>query len=114
MHPQEFAAKWRTRAFEVTEEQAYQEHYTDVARLVGGPVPGQPGAPEGLTYQAGVSKVGSTDFGKADVYLPRHFIWEAKRAQRTADARPADLRQWCQAQGDMLPGCPLTTTPTEN
>lgn len=91
MHPQEFAAKWRTRAFEVTEEQAYQEHYTDVASLVGGPVPGQAGAPAGLTYQAGVSKVGSKDFGKADVYLPGHFIWEAKRAQKTADARAKKL-----------------------
>ncbi|WP_174366121.1 class I SAM-dependent DNA methyltransferase [Deinococcus sp. JMULE3] len=91
MHPQEFAAKWRTRAFEVTEEQAYQEHYADVASLVGGPVPGQAGAPAGLTYQAGVSKIGSKDFGKADVFLPRHFIWEAKRAQKTADARARKL-----------------------
>ncbi|MDR6330604.1 class I SAM-dependent DNA methyltransferase [Deinococcus soli (ex Cha et al. 2016)] len=91
MHPSEFAAKWRTRAPLVTEEQAYQEHYIDVASLVGGPVPGQAGAPSGLTYQAGVSKVGSTDFGKADVYLPGHFIWEAKRAQKTADARAKKL-----------------------
>ncbi len=91
MHPSEFAAKWCTRAFLVTEEQAYQEHYIDVASLVGGPVPGQAGAPSGLTYQAGVSKVGSTDFGKADVYLPGHFIWEAKRAQKTADARARKL-----------------------
>ncbi|MFW8628134.1 class I SAM-dependent DNA methyltransferase [Deinococcus sp. ME38] len=91
MQPQEFAAKWRTRAPTVTEEQAYQEHYADVARLVGGPVPGQAGAPHGLTFQAGVSKVGTTDFGKADVYLPGHFIWEAKRAQKTADARAKKL-----------------------
>lgn len=91
MHPQEFVAKWRARAQTVTEEQAYQEHYADVASLVGGPVPGQAGAPTGLTYQAGVSKVGSKDFGKADVYLPGHFIWEAKRAQKTADARAKTL-----------------------
>ncbi|MFN4252132.1 class I SAM-dependent DNA methyltransferase [Deinococcus sp.] len=91
MQPQEFAAKWRARAPTVTEEQAYQEHYADVARLVGGPVPGQAGAPHGLTFQAGVSKVGTTDFGKADVYLPGHFIWEAKRAQKTADARAKKL-----------------------
>ncbi|GGS37689.1 class I SAM-dependent DNA methyltransferase [Deinococcus knuensis] len=91
MHPTEFAAKWKGRAFEVTEEQAYQEHYADVARLVGGPVPGQPGAPHGLTFQAGVSKVGTTDFGKADVYLPGHFIWEAKRAQKTAGTRAKKL-----------------------
>ncbi|UQN09393.1 hypothetical protein [Deinococcus sp. QL22] len=31
MQPQEFAAKWRVRAHEVTEEQGYQEHYADVA-----------------------------------------------------------------------------------
>ncbi|MCD0157736.1 class I SAM-dependent DNA methyltransferase [Deinococcus sp. 6GRE01] len=91
MQPQEFAAKWRARAPTVTEEQAYQEHYADVARLVGGPVPGQAGAPHGLTFQAGVSKVGTTDFGKADVYLPGHFIWEAKRAQKTADTRAKKL-----------------------
>lgn len=91
MHPQDFARKWRERAHAVTEEQAYQEHYIDVASLVRGPVPGQAGAPSGLTYQAGVSKVGSTDFGKADVYLPSHFIWEAKRAQKTADARAKKL-----------------------
>ncbi|GAA5437718.1 class I SAM-dependent DNA methyltransferase (plasmid) [Deinococcus aquaticus] len=91
MQPQEFTAKWRKRAFEVTEEQAYQEHYADVARLVGGPIPGQAGAPHGLTFQAGVSKVGTTDFGKADVYLPGHFIWEAKRAQKTAGARAKKL-----------------------
>ena len=66
MQPHEFAQKWRTRAYEVTEEQAYQEHYQDVASLVGGFAPGQAGAPEGLTYQAGVKKVGTTDFGKAD------------------------------------------------
>ena len=87
MQPHEFAQKWRTRAYEVTEEQAYQEHYQDVASLVGGFAPGQAGAPEGLTYQAGVKKVGTTDFGKADVFQPGHFIWEAKRAAKTDAAR---------------------------
>lgn len=87
MHPREFAQKWQTYALEVTEEQGYVDHYRDVASLVNGPVPGEKGAPPGLTYQAGVKKVGSTDFGKADVFLPGHFIWEAKRAQKTADAR---------------------------
>lgn len=91
MHPHEFAAKWRERAPTVTEEQAYQEHYGDVASLVGGFVPGQADAPEGLTFQAGVQKVGTTDFGKADVFQPGHFIWEAKRAQKTAAARAKTL-----------------------
>ena len=87
MQPHEFSQKWRTRALLVTEEQAYQEHYANVASLVGGFVPGQAGAPEGLTYQAGVRKVGTTDFGKADVFQPQHFIWEAKRAAKTSAAR---------------------------
>lgn len=87
MQPYEFAQKWRSRAHEVTEEQAYQEHFGDVASLVGGFVPGQAGAPEGLTYQAGVKKVGTADFGKADVFQPGHFIWEAKRAAKTDTAR---------------------------
>lgn len=91
MQPHEFAQKWRTRAYEVTEEQAYQEHYQDVASLVGGFAPGQVGAPEGLTYQAGVKKVGTTDFGKADVFLPGHFIWESKRAAKTDTARAKTL-----------------------
>lgn len=91
MQPHEFAQKWRTRAYEVTEEQAYQEHYQDVASLVGGFAPGQAGAPEGLTYQAGVKKVGTTDFGKADVFQPGHFIWEAKRAAKTDAARAKTL-----------------------
>lgn len=91
MKPHEFAQKWRTRAYEVTEEQAYQEHFQDVASLVSGSVPGQAGAPEGLTYQAGVKKVGTTDFGKADVFQPGHFIWEAKRAAKTDAARAKAL-----------------------
>lgn len=91
MHPQEFAQKWQTYALEVTEEQGYVDHYRDGASLVNGPVPGEKGAPAGLSYQAGVKKVGSTDFGKADVFLPGHFIWEAKRAQKTADARAKAL-----------------------
>ncbi len=91
MQPAQFVQKWRTRAYEVTEEQAYQEHFADVAHLVGGSIPGQADAPAGLTYQAGVKKVGSTDFGKADVFLPKHFVWEAKRANKTDAARAKAL-----------------------
>ncbi|GGB79081.1 hypothetical protein [Deinococcus soli (ex Cha et al. 2016)] len=78
MHPSEFAARWRTRASLVTEEQAYQKHDADVASLVGGPVPSQAGTPNGLTYQAAV-------------YLPEHFICEARRTQKTVDAHPKIL-----------------------
>jgi len=85
LSPQEFVAKWRNTSLK--ESAAYQEHFTDLCRLLGHPTPAEADpAGKWFTFQAGVVKTGLPTFGKlatlargfADVWKLGYFAWEYK------------------------------------
>jgi type II restriction/modification system DNA methylase subunit YeeA len=76
LSPQEFVAKWRGAALK--ESAAYQEHFTDLCRLLVHPTPAEVDpAGKWFTFQAGADKV-SGGQGFADVWKMGYFAWEYK------------------------------------
>ena len=76
LSPQEFVAKWRHASLK--ESAAYQEHFTDLCRLIGHPTPAEADpAGKWFTFQAGAGKVAGGQ-GFADVWKMGYFGWEYK------------------------------------
>ena len=78
LSPQEFVAKWRHASLK--ESAAYQEHFTDLCRLIGHTTPAEADpAGKWFTFQAGAppGKVAGGP-GFADVWKMGYFAWEYK------------------------------------
>ena len=78
LSPQEFVAKWRHASLK--ESAAYQEHFTDLCRLLGHATPAEADpAGKWFTFQAGrASKGRRAGQGFADVWKMGYFAWEYK------------------------------------
>ncbi len=76
LSPQEFVAKWRHASLK--ESAAYQEHFTDLCRLIGHATPAEADpAGKWFSFQAGAGKVAGGQ-GFADVCKMGYFAWEYK------------------------------------
>jgi len=78
MNSQEFVTKWRGIDFK--ERSFYQEHFTDICRLVGHPTPIEYGQKEVFSFEA------SADRGFADVCKRGYFAWEYKGDRKNLEA----------------------------
>jgi len=89
---QQFVEKWRR--VHIKERSGYQEHFTDLCRLVGHPTPAEDD-PTGqrFTYEAGVSKQKGGQ-GWADVWKKDHFAMEYKGKEANLDKAYQQLLQY--------------------
>ena len=90
--PQQFVEKWRRVT--IKERSGYQEHFTDLCRLVGHPTPAEDDPTgERFTYEAGVTKQKGGQ-GWADVWKMGFFALEYKGKHANLDTAYQQLLQY--------------------